>query len=373
VTRGFAIAFLLVGVPATTRAAVTDISAQSSTTCAVADGAAWCWGDNASYGLLGNGFAWGASATPVKVQGLEKDVSAISVGGHVCAIASGAVWCWGDNRWGELGIGSKTTALTPRRVDGLPAPVTAISAGQYHTCAIAAGEAWCWGHGIYGQLGNGQRRDVSRPVKVRELGDGVTAIATSAQASCAVARAVVKCWGLNSQAELGPFKRADSAVPVEIAGVSDATAVSCGYAKCCAIAAGAVKCWGDMASVVEPDAPAVKDPIAIAAVVGAGSVAVDGHVCATVARKLLCWGDNQHGQVAPKTDGDGSVRAPTEVRGLRGVTQVAVGRTHTCAIADGKAYCWGNFSAGQLGNGKRAADSMFDPSLNQPAPQLVKW
>lgn len=356
-------------------AEVTDISAQASTTCAVADGAAWCWGDSGLFGLLGNGIAKTASAIPVRVKGLNKDVSAVSVGGHVCAIVTGAVWCWGDNRWGQLGIGTKKTALTPTLVQGLPAPVTAISAGQYHTCAVAAGQAWCWGHGIYGQLGNGQRRDVVRPVRVKNLDDDVTAVATSSQASCAVTKGAVKCWGLNSQAELGPYKKADSAIPVEIPGVAGATTISCGYARCCAIAAGAVKCWGDMGPGSDPRARSLKDPSTVIGISRARALAVDGHICAIAEGKLMCWGDNDHGQ-AGSVSPDGqprTVASPAEVKGLVGVTHVATGIHHTCAIADGKAYCWGNLSSGQLGTGERAAESMFDPWLNKADPQPVKW
>ena len=355
-------------------AAVTDISAQSRTTCAVVDGGAWCWGSSSLFGLLGNQVEDTVSATPVKVKGL-KDVSAISVGGHVCAIASGAVWCWGDNRWGELGIGTKKTALSPTLVKGLPAPVTAISAGQYHTCAIAAGEAWCWGHGIYGQLGNGQRRDVARPVRVSNLGAEVSAIATSSQASCAITRGVVKCWGLNSQSVLGPFKKADSALPVEIPGIVDATAVSCGYAKCCAIAAGAVTCWGDMASVADPKASPIAVPRRVDGMAHAAALAVDNHVCAIADRKLMCWGDNDYGQTGSSSaqDRTGFIRRPTKVKGLVDVTHVATGISHTCAIANGNAYCWGNSSDGELGIGRQAAGPTFDRSLNETEPQPVKW
>lgn len=358
-----------------TYAAVTDISAQSSTNCAVVDGAAWCWGSSGLFGLLGNGVENTISARPIKVKGLEKGVSAISVGGHVCAIASEAVWCWGDNRWGELGIGTKKTALSPTVVRGLPTPVTAISAGQFHTCAIAAGDAWCWGHGIYGQLGNGHRRDITRPVKVNDLGGAVTAIATSSQASCAIVGGLVKCWGLNSQSVLGTFKKADSAVPVEIPGVKDATAISCGYAKCCVITAGAVRCWGDMASVADPKAPPASVPTTVDGISGAVALAVDTHTCAIADQRLLCWGDNWHGEAGSSNRGAHAelLRHPTRVKGLAGVSHVATGAQHTCAIADGRAYCWGNSSDGELGTGKQAAGPISDPTLNETEPQPVKW
>ena len=43
----------------------------------------------------------------------------------------------------------------------------------------------------------------------------------------------------------------------------------------------------------------------------------------------------------------------SSTNGLRGITQVATGDTHTCALnSSGNAYCWGSGNSGQLGNGE---------------------
>ncbi len=40
-----------------------------------------------------------------------------------------------------------------------------------------------------------------------------------------------------------------------------------------------------------------------------------------------------------------------QVPGLTsGVTAIANGAAHTCAVVNGSAYCWGNNGYGQLGN-----------------------
>ena len=108
------------------------------------------------------------------VQGLPSGVTAITAGTyHTCAIANGLAYCWGANGFGELGDGTTTTTYQPVQVKNLT-NVTAISAGAYpdpngydETCAVATGNVYCWGSNAYGQLGDGTTIDSSVPVKVQ--------------------------------------------------------------------------------------------------------------------------------------------------------------------------------------------------------------
>ena len=65
---------------------------------------------------------------------------------------------------------------------------------------------------------------------------------------------------------------------------------------------------------------------------------------------MRCWGENYDGQL-----GDGTTTArpsPTAVPGLSGVTAIAAGFTHTCALlGDGTMRCWGDNIYGALGDG----------------------
>ena len=149
----------------------TDISAGSSTTCAiVADSTAYCWGSN-KFDQLGVGVGASkvqSSAQPLPVAGGLR-FRTIGVGDYyVCGLVSdGRAYCWGWNRNGQLGVASPEMSTVPVAVSG-GLTWRSLVVGTFHTCGIATdGAAYCWGEGA---LGNGLPPDMSNssstPVKV---------------------------------------------------------------------------------------------------------------------------------------------------------------------------------------------------------------
>lgn len=169
---------------------VKQIAVGGAHNCALKmDGSLWCWGYNQA-GELGEGMpsanasSCGTSLAykdncegpPVSVTALGTNVVEVAAGsgpggsGATCArTRDGAVWCWGNNDNGQLGIGSNTTQPSPVRVTGLPRPAKQISVGYNSTaCAVLDdGSPWCWGINNRGQLGDGTTMDRNTPVRVK--------------------------------------------------------------------------------------------------------------------------------------------------------------------------------------------------------------
>jgi len=170
----------------------------------IAGGPIKCWGRN-NHKQLGDGSSVTHASSPVQVLNIA-DATAIYAGdNHSCALVSGgAVKCWGDNYYGQLGDNSLNDASSPVTAMGISG-ATAITAGGGHSCALLDGGTMkCWGYNNYGQLGIGSNSSpIKTPVAVQQLSDAVM-INAGGNGTCAViANGDIKCWGWNNYGTLG--------------------------------------------------------------------------------------------------------------------------------------------------------------------------
>lgn len=361
--------------PCSGGACVVAISAVRSANFACAllqTGEVKCWGSN-SYGQLGNtDVPTGTgqrSLEPVSVTSVE-GATAIVVGDwNGCAVVGGgAVKCWGDNLYGQLGYPTPEFQASPRQIRNLSGSTT-VSAGDGHACVFLSGGAMrCWGRNDSGQLGAGTTALSYDPVPVASV-EGATAIVAGGQHTCAIVNGgAVKCWGNNSDGQLGSRSvgagspTSHSVDPVVVTSLTGAMALAAGDNFTCALLGGGrVKCWGDntagqlgtaTAHVIEPD------PVLVGTVVGATAIAAGmAHACAIVeGGAVKCWGHNTTGQLGNgSTTGTMANRlgwTAEDVAGLTGVSAISAASWHTCALVRGKGVkCWGANESGQVGDG----------------------
>jgi len=369
---------------------VTALQTGAYHTCAtLIDSTFKCWGFNDS-GQLGQGDTVNRGNAPGQMGnallnidvGTHRTVIAFTTGGfHTCVILDNfTVKCWGNNLSGQLGLGDTANRgdgpdemgdTLPAvdlgvDVDGNPLQAVAISAGAFHTCAVLNDKAAeqslvkCWGDNSSGQLGLGDTanrgdapNEMGNSLPPVDLGTGRTAVGIVAGAyhSCALLDDfTIKCWGDNRDGQLGqgdtnnrgdaPGEMGDSLPPIDLGTGRTATFVAAGlYDTCSVLDDGTAKCWGDNQS----------------GQLGQGSM------------NALGDDPNEMGDNLPPIDlGTGRTALILSVNG-----DPVSDRASACALLDDSTVkCWGDNSAGQLGQGNTAAMPTIGTQSNEMGDNL---
>ncbi len=257
------------------------------------------------------------------------------------------------------------TGGTASALAAVPAAnVIAVRAGNQHACMLtSAGGVRCWGLNNFGQVGaNSDHGNELAPVDAAGFTEPVREIAVGRFHSCALTKSGgVKCWGYNDDGELGDGTTHHRSMAVDVTGLTSGVAAIAagGYHTCALTAAGGVKCWGynDEGQLGDGTTTGRLTAVNVSGLAsGVTAIAAgDNHTCAlTTGGGVKCWGFNVNGEL-----GDGSLinrPTPVDVAGLAsGVASLAVGvADHMCAVTTGgAAKCWGNNQNGAVGDGTR--------------------
>ena len=293
-----------------------------------------CWGDN-KYGQLGIGDTQNRGDQSNEMGGnLEALLDKIQIfatgANHACSLLeNGSVKCWGKNTYGQLGLENEQNQKTPNLAK--ISNVKALTAGKDHTCALLEnGSVKCWGDNKYGQLGMEGVTD--RGTKLDEMGAFLTAltfekpvlqVAAGFNHTCVLLQnSNVQCWGDNQYGKLG---------------IGESTNLG--------IIQGSMKQLQNVQLGQERHATFL--------------AAGKNHTCVILDNgNAKCWGKNDSGQLGLGNTTDRGLRASdmgeslSEIQFGQKIKQLAVGGNHTCALLeDGTVKCWGKNDSGQLGLG----------------------
>ena len=324
--------------------------------CALADGAIYCWGDNRN-GRLGLGDTH-VQRAPARV-GTDTDWTAVVTAANATfgLKQDGSLWSWGANDNGQLGLGDFTDRATPTRV-GTRNDWTTIRSRFYHACGLTSDRAlWCWGRNEEGQIGQNRisLSDISVPTQVTDLRVWVATDAGDGH-SCGIRTdGTLWCWGRNTDSELAQPDGAPIQIryPVQAGDATDWEAISAGQNGNCGLRSGRLYCWGangEQGLPIPNSGDTVEAPTEVPTTSSFVAVAFNtfGGCARTAGGEAFCWGRNEEGQLGL---GDTTPReVPTALPGS-GWTDVSPGRFSFCGVRAGVVTCTGDNSEGQLGDG----------------------
>ena len=334
---------------------IVALSAGGGRTCLITDtGAVRCWGTGTEEGLGRELLHRSANRVPGDVEGLQGVATDVTLGNsHTCALLDdGTASCWGSLR-DTLGAGP-TNSSEPQMVVGIDAEIASISAGVLHSCAATEDQSlWCWGASSEGNLGfDCGSQWCPTPMEATAVSGDVVSVASGFMYTCVVTpAATVRCWGHNYAGNFGDGTTTHSPNPVDVIIDEDVVSIDAYLQTCAITVSGALKCWGANdkgqagTGVTGDEVPLVTTPTGVVGLAeGVAAVSTGAHhTCAlTTQGAVKCWGSDDVWQLGNGWWEYGSA-VPIDVIGLdEGVTMIAAGDDHTCALVYGEIMCWGS-------------------------------
>lgn len=188
-------------------------------------GELYSWGSN-QHGQLGFGYHSESVPKPILISTLAgMPFAFITCGANhsVVLSKSGAVFAWGKNTYGQLGVQDYDAHSFPTQLRSLRSiGVKFIACGDDFTMFLTMdGGVFTCGLGVFGQLGHGATRNECLPKMVVELmGSPVTQIACGRRHALAfvASRGKVYGFGLGANGQLGVLGLGNPKVPQVVVG-----------------------------------------------------------------------------------------------------------------------------------------------------------
>ena len=245
----------------------------------------------------------------VKITGIS-NVEELYMNESNCIFAktkTGDIYAWGDNYYGQLGIGNTENQSRPVKVTGISNVEELYMNESNHIFAkTKTGDIYAWGYNYAGQLGTGNTEDQSRPVKVTGLSDIEEIYINNSSTFAKTKTGDIYAWGYNGYGQLGIGNTEMQSRPVKVTGVSDIEELYMNESDCI--------------------------------------------FAKTKTGNIYAWGENDNGQLGiGNTENQSS---PKKITGLSDIEEIYIDSSSTFAkTKTGDIYAWGENNYGQLGIG----------------------
>lgn len=317
------------------------------------------WGNN-RYGQLGLGNLTYRSS-PNQVGSLTNWLVISASAYSVTAIKTdGTLWAWGQNNNGKLGLGNITNYSSPKQVGALTNWAT-ISTGFSHCAAVKTdGTLWTWGRNQAGALGIINTTNYSSPKQVGALTNWLRTAANGYTGFTLAIKTdgTLWSWGGNNYGQQGRGNTAQTESPNQVGALTNWSTVvaSQGNFIIATKADGTLWSWGRNVDGVLGlgNRTYYSSPKQVGALSTWLKVATG--YCFVVSVKtdgtLWTWGRSGSGQLGLANTT--SYSSPKQVGSLTSWLNIAAGYYFTISSkTDGTSWAWGDNGSGQLGLGNR--------------------
>jgi len=286
----------------------------------------------------------------------------------------GKLYSWGDNNYGQLGLGSTNNVSAPNRF-GLLNTWKTIDAGYYSNFAINTdGTLWAWGRGLIGVLGLGNQTNYSSPKQVGALTNWLTVAGGSYNAIAIKTNGTLWTWGINSAGSLGQGDTSHRSSPVQVGALTTWAAASVSDSYSLAVKTdGTLWSWGswNQGSLgLGTSTFNRSSPVQVGTATNWKTPTAGGNAGFAIKTDgtLWAWGINSNSQLG--LAGGGYRNSPVQVGVLTTWASVSTSGAHTLAVTTaGTLWAWGTNLSGQLG----LTEVTLDKSIPVQVGTLTNW